>query len=127
VDIWSISDHRSRQATIQALKDTVKAGADAEAGVQATILRDILGNPFRLVPLNADWLKWNGGTVEQIARDTYEARSLPGGELPTSRLSLLADALEDAGCTDIQILEHLRGPASHVRGCWVIDALLAKS
>ena len=42
------------------------------------------------------------------------------------RLAILADALEDTGCTDTAILEHLRGPGPHVRGCFVIDALLGK-
>jgi hypothetical protein len=25
------------------------------------------------------------------------------------------------------ILDHLRGPGPHVRGCWVVDLLLGKS
>lgn len=41
-------------------------------------------------------------------------------------LPILADALEEAGCTDADILAHCRGPRSHVRGCWVIDLLLSK-
>jgi hypothetical protein len=43
------------------------------------------------------------------------------------RLPILADALEEAGCTDAAILEHCRGPGPHVRGCWVVDLLLDKS
>ena len=35
--------------------------------------------------------------------------------------------LEDAGCTDSQILDHLRSPGPHVRGCWVVDLVLGKS
>jgi hypothetical protein len=38
----------------------------------------------------------------------------------------LADALEDAGCTDADILSHLRSPGPHVRGCWALDLLLGK-
>ncbi len=45
---------------------------------------------------------------------------------PERRLALLADALEDAGCTDADILAHCRGPGPHVRGCWVVDLLLGK-
>ena len=41
-------------------------------------------------------------------------------------LPILADALEDAGCSDQDLLDHLRGPGPHVRGCWVVDALLCK-
>jgi hypothetical protein len=43
-----------------------------------------------------------------------------------SDLPILADALEEAGCTDPDILTHCRGPGPHVRGCWVIDLLLGK-
>jgi hypothetical protein len=42
-------------------------------------------------------------------------------------LPVLADALEEAGCTDADILAHCRQPGSHVRGCWVVDAILGKS
>src|SRR5262249_14683122 len=38
---------------------------------------------------------------------------------------VLADALEAAGCSNQDILEHCRGPGPHVRGCWVLDMLLA--
>ena len=41
-------------------------------------------------------------------------------------LPLLADALEDAGCTEPDILSHCRGGGEHVRGCWVVDLLLGK-
>jgi hypothetical protein len=40
---------------------------------------------------------------------------------------VLADALEEAGCTDQTILGHLRGPVPHVRGCWAVDLILGKS
>jgi hypothetical protein len=32
---------------------------------------------------------------------------------------------EWAACTDA-ILNHLRQPGSHVRGCWVLDMILGK-
>jgi hypothetical protein len=43
------------------------------------------------------------------------------------RLPVLADALEDAGCADADLLGHLRGPGPHVRGCWAVDLILGKS
>ena len=49
-----------------------------------------------------------------------------GRQRAFERLPILADALEEAGCTDAAILGHLRGPGPHVRGCWVIDLLLGK-
>jgi hypothetical protein len=43
------------------------------------------------------------------------------------RLTLLADALEDAGCADADTLGDLRGPGPHVRGCWAVDLVPGKS
>jgi hypothetical protein len=89
-----------------------------------TILHEILGNPFRRVTPDAAWLT---PSVTLLAQAAYDERSLPAGILDPDRLAVLADALEDAGCTDNTILGHLRGPGPHVRGCHVIDALLGKS
>jgi hypothetical protein len=44
-----------------------------------------------------------------------------------ARLAVLADALEDAGCTDAELPGRLRGPGPHVRGCWAVDFVLGKS
>jgi hypothetical protein len=52
--------------------------------------------------------------------------SLPG-HLDAARLAVLADMLEEPGCTDPQLLGHLRGPGAHVRGCHVLDAVLGMS
>ena len=41
-------------------------------------------------------------------------------------LPVLADVLEEAGCTDEGILSHCRGPGPHARGCWVIDLLTGR-
>jgi len=43
------------------------------------------------------------------------------------RLLVLSDALEEAGCTEESILEHLRYLGNHVKGCWVIDLILGKN
>jgi hypothetical protein len=51
---------------------------------------------------------------------------LPAGQLDPTRLAVLADAVEEAGCTDADLLGHLRGPGPHVRGCWAVDLLLGK-
>jgi hypothetical protein len=94
---------------------------------QADLARDIFGNPFRAPPaINPAWLTWNDGLVQKLAQAAYEERVLPAGHLDPARLAVLADALEDAGCTDADLLEHLRGPRRHVRGCWAIDHLTGK-
>lgn len=99
---------------------------DAERAAQAEIFREIFGNPFRPVAVDASWLAWNDGTVVKLAQAIYDERELPSGHLDVGRLAVLADALEDAGCADQEILAHCRGPGPHVRGCWVVDLLLGK-
>jgi hypothetical protein len=85
------------------------------------LLRCVFGlacfRPPRALP--RAWLAWNGGGISQLAEDIYGNRSF-------DRLPILADALEDAGCTDREILDHCRGPGPHVRGCWVVDLILDK-
>jgi hypothetical protein len=103
-------------------------GADAsERAAQAAVARDLFGTlPFRPVAVERSWLAWNSGTVVRLARAAYDNRMLPSGHLDPARLAVLADALEDAGCTDAELLAHLRGPGPHVRGCHAIDALLGR-
>jgi hypothetical protein len=61
-----------------------------------------------------------------LAQAAYDERNLPSGHLDNARLAVLSDALEEAGCTDADILSHLRSPGLHVRGCWALDLVLAK-
>ena len=96
---------------------------EQERSCQVAYLRCIFGNPFRPVSLDPSW---RTADVLPLARAVYEERSLPAGTFDGGRLAVLADALEEAGCTEPVLLAHLRGPGPHVRGCWVVDALLAK-
>jgi hypothetical protein len=98
----------------------------AESNEYANLLRDILGTLFRPFVVDPRWLAWNSGTIAVLAQTIYDERRLPEGALDKDRLAVLADALEEAGCTDPDILAHCRGPGPHVRGCWVIDLLLGK-
>lgn len=82
----------------------------------ASLVRDIVGRPSSLVTPDPDWLT---STVTQLAAAIYQDRAFDS-------LPILADALEDAGCDNSDILAHCRGPEKHVRGCWVIDLLLGK-
>jgi hypothetical protein len=97
-----------------------------EQGAQAALLRDIIGNPFRPVVVSPAWLTWHAGLVVRLAQAAYEERQLPAGTLDKDRLAVLADALEEAGCTDPDILNHCRRSGVHVRGCWAVDLLLGK-
>jgi hypothetical protein len=80
------------------------------------ILREIVGNPFTLVTVDLACLT---ATVIALAQAIYEDRGF-------DRMPILADALEDSGCTNADILNHCRGPGPHSRGCWVVDLLLGK-
>jgi hypothetical protein len=80
------------------------------------LLRDIYGSPFRPTTLDTAWLT---SEVVVLAQTIYDNRAF--GRLPE-----LADALEQAGCTDADVLDHCRQPGEHVRGCWVVDLVLGK-
>jgi hypothetical protein len=100
----------------------------AEMRVQVDFLHELFGNPFRpSPPLPPAVLAWNDRTIPRLAQAIYEERKMPEGTFDPARLAILADALEEAGCTNADILSHLRGPGPHVRGCWVVDLILGKS
>lgn len=87
---------------------------------QVELLRDIVANPYSPVKLDPAWLQWNGGVIRKMADSIYDDRAF-------DRLPILADALEDAGCTNEVLLKHCRSKGPHVRGCWAVDLLLGKS
>jgi hypothetical protein len=97
----------------------LKAVEEAHAG----LVRDVFGNPFRPVTISSSW---QSPQVVALAQAGYDERDLPAGTLDTTRLAVLADALEEAGCADAALLGHLRGPGPHVRGCWAVDLILGK-
>ena len=84
------------------------------------LVREIFGNPFRPVIFDPNWLSWKETVVLKMAQVIYRKRCF-------RNVPLLADALEAAGCRDADILTHCRAPIEHVRGCWVVDALLGKT
>lgn len=93
-----------------------------EAGLElkrlaAVLVRDIFGNPGEPVAVDAAWLRLNGGTALALAQAIDDERAF-------DRLPILADALEDAGCCNEQILQHCREPGEHCHGCWLMDRLL---
>ena len=100
-----------------------EAAFNAEQAVQAALLRDVAGDPFRRPPTAGPWLT---PTVISLAEAAYAERHPSSGCLDAQRLAVLADALEEGGCTDDAILTHLRSPGPHVRGCWVIDLILGR-
>jgi hypothetical protein len=94
------------------------ADGAAEQRQQCCLLHDIFGN-FRPVSIDPAWLAWNDAALVKLAQAIYDDRAF-------NPLSVLADALQEAGCDIPEILGHCRGPGPHVRGCWVIDLVLGK-
>ncbi|WP_162667923.1 hypothetical protein [Gemmata massiliana] len=80
------------------------------------LVRDIFGNPFRSVVFSPSW---RASTAIALAGQMYESRDF-------SAMPILADALQDAGCDNTDVLDHCRGEGPHVRGCWVVDLVLNK-
>jgi hypothetical protein len=90
---------------------------EEELAVQASLLHDLFGPLlFRSITLDRSWFT---STVQQLAQSIYDDRAF-------DRLPILADALEDAGCDNADILNHCRQPGVHARGCWVVDLVLGK-
>jgi hypothetical protein len=78
------------------------------------LVRDVVENPAGPVHIEPGW---RTEAVVGLARGAYDDRAF-------SRLPVLADALEDAGCDHPRILEHLRGRGPHYPGCWPVDRIL---
>ncbi len=88
-----------------------------ELVAQCELIRDIFGDPFRKSAFDR---RWRTSTARGLAEAIYAERAF-------DRMPILADALEDAGCDDPQVLAHCRGEGPHVRGCWMVDLVRGKS
>jgi hypothetical protein len=106
----------SLKAAIRAFNIQDSKSVEYHRRVQADLVRDIFGNPFRPVVFDP---RWRTSDSVGVARGIYEDRAF-------ERMPILADALMDAGCDDEQVLGHCRGAGPHVRGCWVVDSALGK-
>jgi hypothetical protein len=138
-DAWSTAKRTCEAMDVAAGRlARVEAGLDdgrpddeqrhPEQRVQCDLLRCNFPSPFRPSPVvDPLVLAWRDGCVAKLAESAYEDRELPSGILDASRIAILADALEDAGCNDSELLAHLRSPGPHVRGCFALDAVLGKS
>jgi hypothetical protein len=100
-------------------KAAYESGLAAARTRQANELRDLFGNPFRPALLILEWLQWSGGIIPNLAQSIYDEHAF-------ATMSSLGEALQEAGCDNLDILDHCQKPGGHVRGCWVIDLLLGK-
>jgi hypothetical protein len=96
-----------------------RKGMTGEPAAQAALVRDVLGNPFKKPKPKAK-PAWRTDTVMTLARQMYVSEEF-------SAMPILADALQDAGCDNEDMLSHCRDVTQpHVRGCWVLDLLFDK-
>ncbi len=146
VALTCLDDNARKSARQAAVPGENYEGATA----QCNLLRDIFGHLFNNGPNVKQWVD---AEVSAIATDAYENRT-DKGLIDTGTLSILADSLEDKGCTYATLIFHLRGmvrhhgPVSaeerkqfvlydnwyykkslmqHMRGCWALDMVLGKS
>jgi hypothetical protein len=118
----SFSDYPSRQwsALAKPAADSIQTALESHNGMKRRLpplLRDIFGNPFRSLACDPAWLT---STVVALAEGIYADRAF-------DRMPILADALQDAGCDNEDVLSHCRNTQlAHVRGCWVIDLLTGR-
>jgi len=84
---------------------------------EAALLGDVFGNPFTPVFVKPQWLT---RTATGLARTIYTERSF-------DLMSVLGDALQDAGCDCQQVLDHCYGSGMHLCGCWLLDAVLGNA
>jgi hypothetical protein len=110
---------RAADAALACVAEDIDLGRISEALQLPDLLREIFWNPFGWKLVDPAWFSWNDGAARKLAQTIYDRRAF-------DLLPILADALEDAGCADPDIVGHLRGPGPHVRGCWVLDLILGK-
>jgi hypothetical protein len=92
-------------------------GLESPSAMEVRDIHEVFGNPFRPVAFDPEW---RTSDAMALATGIYEEKVF-------DRMPILADALQDAGCTSDDLLNHLRDPhATHVRGCWALDLVLGK-
>jgi hypothetical protein len=126
---WRVAVIAQKRLALEAVPVETRLGRRAERRArgrarqalrqqQCNLLRCIFANPYRPTDVTSTLSARDKGIVPHMARMVYAEGLF--GDLP-----ILADALEEAGCTDTEVLEHCRGPGPHARGCWVLDLLLS--
>jgi hypothetical protein len=128
---WSAAEGATRIGNVNIAKTIGEAGLVAilradlrtDGPDQAILFREVFGNPF--APLDSTVCP-RTANILTLAASIYEDRNPAEGELDATRLAVLADMIEEAGCTCVELLRHLRSEDAHVRGCWVLDLLLGK-
>jgi len=113
---WQVDSSSTWGNLARALEEPAGMASTAVWSRKAAIIRELFGNPLRPVTIENSW---RTATVISLADAIYNNDFY-------NRLPILADALEDAGCDNADILNHCRQPGDHVRGCWAVDLVLGK-
>jgi hypothetical protein len=118
-EAWRVEgiDRLIRDGTEQSNKQEIARLSSEILPLYSPLIHDIFGNPFRPITINPSWLT---STVLTLATGIYQEKAF-------DRMPILADALQDAGCDNEDILNHCREPGEHCRGCFVVDLLLEKA
>jgi hypothetical protein len=111
---WSPLDERDRAALEEFHSAHTTAVRSRWWSQELRYAMDVLGFAFTASSLRPEW---RTEAVVGLSRQMYNSRDY-------SPMTVLADALEDAGCDDLDIIAHCRDPGPHVRGCWVLDLVL---
>jgi hypothetical protein len=95
------------------------------------LIREIFPNPYTAYQRNPPW---NPAEIRQADQQMIPLNENCTGLAEAihrtgdfTRMPILADALEDSGMTDLDILHHCRGADTHLRGCWVLDLVRGRS
>jgi hypothetical protein len=112
---WQAARSGAQEAREQVERCHPAAWRDA-ARDQADLLRDIAGNPFRAVARADLWAVARDYELREMADEVY------AGDAPRETVEELADRLGELGCFG-EVLDHLRTPVPHVRGCWAVDLI----
>jgi hypothetical protein len=122
--IWQLGDFREVRALrelerVACFDPTLTRGGPFTRHQAGTIVlaREALAQVLPPEAINPAWRTWNDGAVLKLAR-------VLAGEGRFADLPVLADALEEAGCSDARILNHCRETGPHAPRCWVLEVLL---
>lgn len=122
---WGTSEQNIDEADREVLRSAWfdERESKAECARTCQIIRESFAHLFDPVAIHPSW---RTSTAVELAEAAYRHRDPADGTLESVRLAVLADALQDAGCDSTPLLDHLRDPGPHVRGCWALDLVLDK-
>ncbi len=105
--------------------EVANATRRTEREAQVQILRDFY-SPATIREFAGEARTPDETKLQQFGRDGSVVRSIAESILSNNafeKMPILADALEESGCQDEEVLEHCRADQIHHAGCWVLKTL----